>query len=88
MTRDEVLCVLRRENPSARADDLALYADCFLDYQEAITNIREQGSIVIHPRTGAPIDNPYLKVKAQAMAGILKLRRVKKTETLWQGKGA
>ena len=89
VTRDEVVALLRRDNPGARADEVALYADCFLDYQEAVNNIRDNGNIVVHPRTGAPIDNPYLKVKAQAMAGLLKItrssgsRRALFTDGLW-----
>ena len=83
VSREEVLALLRQENRTARADDLALYVDCFLDYAEAVRNIAKNGSIVAHPRTGMPMENPYLKVKAQAMAGLLKLRRIKKTERVW-----
>lgn len=83
MTRDEVVTILRRDNPSARADDVAMYADCFMDYREAAENIAKNGNIVAHPRTGSPIENPYIKVKASAMAQLRKIARLKKTDALW-----
>ena len=45
---------------SARA---ALYADAYLEYKEAQTNITNNGSIVADPRTGSPIQNPYLAAR-------------------------
>lgn len=83
MTRDEVLAILRRDNPSARADDVSMYADCFLDYREAADNITKNGNIVAHPRTGTPIENPYIKVKASAMNQLRKITRVKRVDALW-----
>lgn len=84
MTRDEVVALLRRDNPTGRADDIAMYADCYLDYQEAVVNIRENGNIVLHPRTAAPIENPYIKVKSSAMASLRKILRLKNTTSLWE----
>ncbi len=83
MNRDEVLTVLRRDNPGARADEIAMYADCFLDYQEAQENITKNGNIVAHPRTGSPIENPYIKVKASAMNQLRKITRLRKVGALW-----
>lgn len=84
MKRDEVLAILRRDNPSARADDVAMYADCFMDYREAAENIAKNGNIVAHPRTGSPIDNPYIKVKANAMAQLRKIGRLRNVMALWE----
>lgn len=61
-----------------------MYADCFVDYREAQDNITKNGNVVAHPRTGTPIDNPYIKVKAAAMANLRKLTRVKHVGRLWQ----
>lgn len=84
MTRDDVIAILRRDNPAARADDVAMYADCFLDYKEAADNIAKNGNIVMHPRTGSPIENPYIKVKSSAMNQLRKITKLKKVSTLWQ----
>lgn len=61
--RDRVLEILRKSNPGAELGRLTFYVDRFLDYQAAQANIEEHGAIVLHPRTGAPIDNPYLKIR-------------------------
>lgn len=83
MTRDEVVAILRRDNPAGRSDDIAMYADCLMDYREAQENIAKNGNIVAHPRTGSPIENPYIKVKAAAMAQIRKITRLRKVGALW-----
>ena len=84
MTRTEILAILRRDNPGARPDDLAMYADCFANYREAADNISRNGTVVTHPRTGSPIDNPYCKVQAQAMSQLLKLgESVDNVAALW-----
>ena len=83
MTRGEVIALLQGQNPGARGDELAMYADCYLDYEAAAAHIATYGAITLHPRTWVPIENPYLKVKTQAMAGLLKLRRIKHTVVLY-----
>ena len=83
MTRDEVVAILRRDNPGARADDVAMYADCYVDYQEAQTNILKNGAIVSHPRTGSPIENPYNTIKANAMRQLREIGRLKHVGALW-----
>jgi phage terminase small subunit len=84
MTREEVCAILWRDNPASRADEVAMYADCFLDYREAQDNIAKNGNVVAHPRTGSPIDNPYIKVKAAAMSSLRKLNRIKNVTELWK----
>ena len=83
MTRDEVLGVLRLTNPDARRDEIALYADSYMDYREAQDNIVRNGNIVAHPRTGQPIQNPYIKVKVQAMNQLRKANRLLVVKALW-----
>jgi phage terminase small subunit len=85
MTRDEALERLRQDNPAARADDLIMYVNAYMTYREASKNINTNGAVVAHPRTGAPIDNPYLKVQTAAMAALQKLRKVKNVARLWNG---
>jgi phage terminase small subunit len=83
MNRDEVLLILRRDNPTASGDIVVMYADCFMDYREAADNIAKNGNIVLHPRTGSPIENPYIKVKAAAMNQLRKMNRLKNVGALW-----
>lgn len=81
--RDKVIAILKRDNPHARMDDVSMYADCFIDYREAADNISKNGNIVLHPRTGSPIENPYIKVKAAAMANLRKIVKLKNVSALW-----
>ena len=63
--------------------DLAVqYADAFLEYREATRNIDEHGAIVQHPRTGNPIENPYLVVRDRALKKLQAMGQVK-AECLW-----
>lgn len=85
MTRVCVLKVLRRANPSSKEAALCVYADAFMDYVEAERNIRAHGNIVLHPRTGAPIENPYLRVRAGALKTLHGKNFVwLKTDGLWR----
>ena len=73
----DILAELTRENPKANAVDLRVYADALATYREAAENIDRNGAIVQHPRTGAPIENPYLKIRTSAGATLTKLRHIK-----------
>jgi phage terminase small subunit len=66
-----ILAELRRLNPEDPAATLAIYADALMDYRAAQANISEHGAVVFHPRTGAPIDNPYTRIRAAAAKIIL-----------------
>lgn len=68
-------------NPKARKDVVQMYANAFSMYSEASKNIKEHGAIVYHPRTGAPVDNPYLRVQS-AQGAILRKIRIN-TGDLW-----
>ena len=64
--------------------DLAVqYADAFCEYREASKNIAEHGSIVQHPRTSNPIENPYLVVRDRALRKLQGMVNVKGAEALW-----
>jgi hypothetical protein len=68
---------LQADNPRARQVDLRVFADALRAYVHASENIREHGSIVQHPRTGAPIENPYLKVAKQTGDVLARMRGIK-----------
>ena len=73
----DVLAELVTDNPSKKLVDLRIFADALATYTEAATNIDKHGAIVMHPRTGAPIDNPYLKVRASAALTLRRMKHVK-----------
>jgi len=79
----EIVRVLREDNPTTPEGDLTMYATAYLEWRHAAANIAEHGPIVSHPRTGAPIENPYGKVRAAAMTTMQKLTRVRRTDRLW-----
>ena len=83
MELKNILQILSDENPKAAASDIRMYADTFMAYSEAQINIQKTGNIVSHPRTGAPIQNPYLKVRDGAQAVLRKMRGIKST-TVWK----
>lgn len=72
MSRDEVLTILSKNNRDY--GQVVMYTDLFLSYQAATKNIQENGDIVVHPRTGAPIDNPYSRVRNQAITMMSKMK--------------
>lgn len=82
MTRDDVVAALVRDNPRSPRDAIEIYATALLEYQAAAENIAKHGTIVFHPRTGAPIENPYLKVRAAAEASMLKCK-LRATAAVW-----
>lgn len=86
--RSWVAEVLEADNPRARGEALALYAAAFCTYWESEANIRANGLICAHPRTGAPLENPYLKVRDQAMKSIAAMSKARlQTDRLWREAG-
>ena len=73
---------LAKDNPRASAIDLRVYADALQTYHEATENIAKNGAICSHPRTGAPIENPYLKIRSQQAAILAKMPRIKSDRVL------
>jgi phage terminase small subunit len=85
MTRSEYKARALAVLTPANKDDpegVAIYADAYADYQEAQANIDQHGAIVFHPRTGAPIENPYLSVRAKASTVLQKCKL--DTTRLWR----
>lgn len=81
VTREDIIELLRDENPDGADHDFAIYADSFLSYLAAAENVAKNGDIVLHPRTGAPIDNPYSAVRERAAAQLRKIQI--QTGILW-----
>lgn len=63
MTPAEIRELIIADHPDAYPTALELYARHFAVWFEAQTNIQRFGAVNAHPRTGVPIDNPYLKIK-------------------------
>ena len=74
--------ILREDNPRASQTDLTVYLDALTIYVEAADNVRRNGAICSHPRTGTPMDNPYLKVMASASAVFRKYPKIKSDRAL------
>lgn len=67
---------LREDNEKASLVELEIYSNALRIYCEAAKNIKEHGAITAHPRTGSPIDNPYLKVQEAQGRVLSQMRRI------------
>ena len=66
-----------------RIDLANQYADVFFEYMKATRNVDEFGIIIKHPRTGNPIENPYLVIRDRALKKLQAMRSVKAVY-LWE----
>lgn len=82
MKIQEIRELLQKDNPKTPTGQIELYSRQFATYLEAAENIQANGVIVSHPRTGQPMENPYLKVRAAAEASFGKMRMIK-SDSLW-----
>ena len=74
MERAEIIeALVTRRVPKDRA---VIYCDAFLEYREASENISRNGVIVAHPRTGAPMTNPYVAIREAALKKLAGMRDV------------
>jgi len=78
-----VIALLVELNPGCDLGILTMYADVFETYTEAQENIGRNGAINMHPKTGAPIQNPYLAVRDTCLRQLMKLDV--ETGNLWGG---
>lgn len=76
--------LITANNPNARVDDVELYAHQFMTYCEAAMSIMKNGTICAHPRTGQPMENPYVKVRTGAMNAMQKSSRLLNLNPLWE----
>lgn len=84
MTRADVAAILRAANPTAPASQVEQYAAAWLEFRHADAKITALGTVIAHPRTGAPIDNPYLRIRAQAAATMAGLGEIRRADELWR----
>lgn len=77
-----VLSELRKDNPSEQIITLKVYGDALTTYLEAAANIATNGAVCFHPRTGAPIENPYLKIRTVTGVILGKMRYIKSDQVL------
>lgn len=77
MGKVNVLEELQKDNKRANAVELQVYGDALVTYVEASTNVDKNGAICSHPRTGAPLENPYLKVRAAAGLTLAKMKGIR-----------
>jgi phage terminase small subunit len=82
MGQVDVFAELKTDNPSVGDVQLRIYADALQAYCEASENVRRNGAVVSHPRTGTPIDNPCLKVQTSRAQILGKMRHVKASRVL------
>ena len=74
ISKIETVNKLKLLNPRARPDDINIYADAYCDYVKATENIAKNGTVVVHPISGSPLENPYIKIRAQAAQLISKYK--------------
>lgn len=63
--------VLKLFNPTVPDMEIRIYLDNLALYSKAKENVQKNGAITLHPRTGEPINNPYLRVMKSAEKAIL-----------------
>ena len=83
LDRFRIRQLIEEDNPGAKVDDVELYTHQFLTYLEAAENILRNGTIVAHPRTGAPMENPCVKVRATAQGQLKKIKRLWNLDRVW-----
>ena len=57
---------LANRNPRIHVKVITVYVDALKLYQEASDNIAKNGALSGHPKTGAPMVNPYLAIRDAA----------------------
>ena len=73
---DEAITELAKDNPRAKAGPLRMYAETAMTYAEASESVKRLGAVVVHPKTGAPMENPYLRIRERQVAIMLKIRGI------------
>lgn len=73
---------LKKDNPKIPLVDLRVFANALATYWEASENLRANGVVCSHPRTGAPLENPYLKVQAAQAPILARFRAVRSDRVL------
>jgi hypothetical protein len=74
MSRDEVVVALVKIGVAR--DRATRYASEYLTWRAADANIAANGAVVAHPRTGAPLVNPYLAIRDRARAALDRMQDI------------
>jgi phage terminase small subunit len=78
----DITAELKRDNPMCRDIEIEAYANALKAYVEASENIEKNGVICLHPRTGTPFENPYVKIQSQQFKVLSSLKKVKSNRVL------
>lgn len=73
LTRAGIYAELSRLNPAAPELALQRFAAHLHEYQRAQLNIDENGTIVVHPKSRQPVQNPYIQTRTRAEAAIVRI---------------
>jgi phage terminase small subunit len=80
---NKAIVVKQLVDSGVRIDLANQYGDAFMEYMNATKNIDEFGVIVKHPRTGNPIENPYLAIRDRALKKLQAMEMVR-ADFLWE----
>ncbi len=80
---NKAIVVKQLIDSGVRIDLANQYGDAFMEYMNATRNIDEFGVIVKHPRTGNPIENPYLAIRDRALKKLQAMEMVR-ADFLWE----
>lgn len=78
----DLLKELAEDNFGVQQVELEVFVDTLLIYRQARENVKANGSIVLHPRTSQPIENPYLKVQQSSGALLAKMRMIESNRAI------
>lgn len=87
MTRREMLETILESSPRASAHNAEQYLGAFLAWHEANDNIIEHGAIVVNPKSGEPMANPYSAVRDRSWKTMDSCRGVN-GDALWEAYSA
>ena len=77
MGKIDIIEELKADNPRAASIDVQIYAEALNIWHTALLNVRKNGAICLHPRTGAPIANPYNDVMTRQGALMQRMKFIK-----------
>ena len=72
---------LKGLNPGLHDDEARVYIDAHKLYVEASENIDKNGAVTGHPKTGAPMVNPYLAIRESCARTILRFHKAAPLKT-------
>jgi phage terminase small subunit len=79
---DVVECLLN--NCRIKLPVATMYADAFMEYRNAQSQIDEHGPVVRCERTGATVDNPFIKTRDSSYKKLLELGAKFDASAVWE----